>query len=150
MLTQLLIIPFSPQMQPLLFISADLALHFQVLKNDNICVIFRSVGCNGPVSYTHLDVYKRQAYPMGLHFAGNKNTFYVFLLYTYKALNYFILFIHINLCLWQHFLHGFIITGPVSVSYTHLDVYKRQALWSADWNSDRKPLRQASAQYLAA
>ena len=50
---------------------------------------------------------------MGLHFAGNKNTFYVFLLYTYKALNYFILFIHINLCLWQHFLHGFIITGPV-------------------------------------
>ena len=39
MLTQLLNISFSPLMQSLLFISADLSLHFQILKDDDIYLI---------------------------------------------------------------------------------------------------------------
>ena len=57
----------------------------------------------GPVSYTHLDVYKRQV-------VGDAVPVVVVL---YRGLHGF---------LRQH--------GAVPVSYTHLDVYKRQPLWS--------------------
>ena len=64
-----------------------------------------------PVSYTHLDVYKRQvlAIPIGFLFSQFVSLVIVNLLGIPKTL-----FISLN----------FVSIGPVS--YTHLDVYKRQ------------------------
>ena len=60
----------------------------------------------GPVSYTHLDVYKRQEYPLGTDEMGR--------------------------CVFSRLLYGarssmsIALPSLITVSYTHLDVYKRQ------------------------
>ena len=60
-----------------------------------------------PVSYTHLDVYKRQVYPRSLRKGVVLMT------------NFEIISVVVNII--------FIIIATIdTVSYTHLDVYKRQ------------------------
>ena len=68
-----------------------------------------------PVSYTHLDVYKRQMYAGFL--AGNTQI---------TAASALVLSLGIAI---QNFPEGAIISMP-PVSYTHLDVYKRQHITS--------------------
>ena len=61
-----------------------------------------------PVSYTHLDVYKRQEEPRveSFHYEGGLVSFITFLNENKEAIN----------------------PTVITVSYTHLDVYKRQPL----------------------
>ena len=68
--------------------------------------LFRFMLCLVPVSYTHLDVYKRQANPVLIHS-----------LKRYAVLRR--MGLPVALCLSDK--------GIYPVSYTHLDVYKRQA-----------------------
>ena len=71
---------------------------------------------NGPVSYTHLDVYKRQ-------FFGSRSSYHGIVSKFMDNLNK-------SLCLALcSFKRNVIALGTVSVSYTHLDVYKRQFLY---------------------
>ena len=73
-----------------------------------------------PVSYTHLDVYKRQVYTVG---AKTKKVFLTTALGAIVNLG-------TNLILVQPFGMQGIAMGTClgSVSYTHLDVYKRQTI----------------------
>ena len=59
----------------------------------------------GSVSYTHLDVYKRQVY-------------------NYVEENY-----SVDASLFEHYGSYFLASNNDAVSYTHLDVYKRQDLY---------------------
>ena len=67
-----------------------------------------------PVSYTHLDVYKRQALAHEMYYCAR-------MFFTNYSLSY---------------LHGEIVgTSLIPVSYTHLDVYKRQIEYTLIFNS---------------
>ena len=103
-------------------------------------VAIRAASCDGssPVSYTHLDVYKRQGTdrnlrnpesdlefetrirPQGLeHFAGQD-----------KIVENLRIFIRAALMRGDSLDHVLLHGPPGPVSYTHLDVYKRQAFSS--------------------
>ena len=71
-----------------------------------------------PVSYTHLDVYKRQAYECGLYHELGKCAVLM-----YIDNNAHRLLDEEFFCIQSHPR-----TGAATVSYTHLDVYKRQGV----------------------
>ena len=93
-----------------------------------------------PVSYTHLDVYKRQVW--GLKSArilrlicrfGSFDLFHFILKSINTLKTYYHIFIILipNILMQLPQLHTLIYL--TSVSYTHLDVYKRQQDNSASW-----------------
>ena len=73
---------------------------------------------NMPVSYTHLDVYKRQVLPLGYSFNLDGSMMYMTFASMFIAQAYNITSITGDLT--QQII--------MPVSYTHLDVYKRQVL----------------------
>ena len=74
-----------------------------------------SMGTLIPVSYTHLDVYKRQLFRSDKSYLGNKSM----RVYSDEALSSKVFIQFIALILRSRIYIA-------SVSYTHLDVYKRQ------------------------
>ena len=89
----------------------------------------------GPVSYTHLDVYKRQLPGRWVFAIGNAPTALI-------RLHELILEKKVDPVLVIGVPVGFvnvveskeeILKDPVPVSYTHLDVYKRQLQWRHFW-----------------
>ena len=89
------------------------------------------------VSYTHLDVYKRQAFPgkghfFAVQFAVDGHMYRIILFEAGLGDLERNMFIHIFVgknapdLLWQQFLMLMVGYAFDPVSYTHLDVYKRQ------------------------
>ena len=81
---------------------------------------------HGSVSYTHLDVYKRQSKRCSI-FRIEPVILFIILLYLLIAFILLSSFLSINYyhyCL--YFLSKIILLSHKAVSYTHLDVYKRQ------------------------
>ena len=70
---------------------------------------------SAPVSYTHLDVYKRQSYSIAD--LGAKYNYYYRSMFLSSSFDFAISIIFSNDCA---------NLSSSSVSYTHLDVYKRQ------------------------
>ena len=68
---------------------------------------------NSPVSYTHLDVYKRQAIAL----AVSISLVSIFMMDGFRNMLFDIII--------EDLPH--VVVSPKAVSYTHLDVYKRQA-----------------------
>ena len=85
--------------------------------------------CIGAVSYTHLDVYKRQVY--GREIAGNLLP--VKAEESHISVHGFIgkpVIARSNRNFENYYINGrYIKSNIIAVSYTHLDVYKRQAVW---------------------
>ena len=89
---------------------------FSILQVPRMPIItsFRSRTGITAVSYTHLDVYKRQALSEGTSSPGGSKEL--------QAEREF--WFHLGICAGGG--RGISLQGPCPVSYTHLDVYKRQ------------------------
>ena len=74
-----------------------------------------------PVSYTHLDVYKRQEFPLPINFDNEIDQ-----IASLKPEQWKPHFEFQAQCFYDDSIEK---EREESVSYTHLDVYKRQAFW---------------------
>ena len=106
---------YTQQLVAIMTAATELGYEGKIVCGLDAAPSFNTTYGGDSVSYTHLDVYKRQVEPPCPRYPGMKKP------QRQQALRLHVLLCsQCNLRFWKHL-------GYTPVSYTHLDVYKRQA-----------------------